>query len=215
MTASPLLTLSFIAFAFAISFGWAAFTGRWLWAAGWLLVTGALGASGVFDHFELPPRMLLFFGPTLVGVTIWGWRSDLWELPLSFLVGFQAFRIGVELLIHQAVIEGIAPPQMTWTGMNLDIVTGITALFLIPVASRMPKMAVHAWNLLGWGLLIKVIGVAILSMPTPLQRYTPDNTWVAFFPWIWLPTVHVAIAWMGHVVVLKKLTRSGGAGAPN
>jgi hypothetical protein len=208
MEASIALTGSFIGFTLVMALGYARITGRVLGTLAWLALTGGLAAAGGFDHFELPPRMLLFFGPTLVIATVLAWRSDSAGLPLRFLVGFQAFRIGVELLIHRAVSEGVAPPQMTWSGMNLDILTGVTALLLFPFADRLPRLALHAWNLLGWGLLVTVVVVAILSMPTPLQRIEPDNTWVAVFPFIWLPTVHVVLAWSGHVLLLRRLTSS-------
>jgi hypothetical protein len=188
--------------------GYAALSKRWVPTVTWLALTGVLGATGVLARFELPPRMFFLLLPALA-LTIWvGWRGDLHTLPLALLIGFQAFRVPVELLIHQAVVEGLAPPQMTWTGMNWDILTGASALLVGPLASRLLKAVLHLWNVLGFGLLLNVLVVAILSMPTPFQMIEPDNTWIAHFPYVWLPTVLVLAALLGHVVLLRKLTRS-------
>ena len=161
----------------------------------------------MLDDFTLPPVMFFLIVPALVAATLVGWKAYGYMLPLRWLVGFQAFRIFVELLIHQAVEEGVAPPQMTWDGMNFDILTGITAMLLFPFASRVPKWVLHGWNLLGFLLLANVLVVAILSMPTPFQQIEPDNTWIVHFPYVWLPTVHVLLAWMGHVTLLRRLLR--------
>ncbi|MCO4760945.1 MAG: hypothetical protein KC502_05535 [Myxococcales bacterium] len=172
--------------------------------AGWVFVTGGLSIAGVLSSFD-PPRLPLLLFPGLIALTVLAWRSD-WHLKsIRLIVGFQAFRILVELLIHQAVVEGVAPPQFTWTGLNWDVATGVLALLLIPVARRLPVWALHVFNLVGWGLLLNVMTVAVLSMPTPFQQIQPDNVWVGFFPFTWLPLILVMAAWLGHVVLLKKL----------
>ena len=199
------LQVEFIGLSLAMAgfLGW--WTKRWLLVAGWVILTGALSIAGVFQSFA-PPTMPMVLFPGLIAASVLAWRSD-WHLrSWQFLVGFQAFRIVVELFIHQAVQEGIAPPQFTWTGLNWDIATGVLALLLLPVAGKLPKWALHGFNLVGWGLLVNVMTVAILSMPTPLQQLKPDNVWVGYFPFTWLPLILVMTAWIGHVVLLRKLT---------
>ena len=48
---------------------------------------------------------------------------------------------------------------------------------------KMPKIAVVLWNILGLGLLINIVAIAILSMPTPLRVFMnePANTIVTEF----------------------------------
>ena len=130
-------------------------------------------------------------------------------MPLSFLIGFQAFRIPIELLIHRAVAEGIAPLQMTWNGMNWDILSGISALLLFPFANKIPRWGLLVWNTLALALLLWIVGVAVLSFPGAFQRLRPDNIWVAYFPFVWLPTVAVTSALLGHVVLFRKLLGPG------
>ena len=118
----------------------------------------------------------------------------------------------VELGIHEAGAQDIAPIEMSWSGWNFDIVSGVTALLLAPVAHRTPVWVLHAWNLLCLGLVMSVVTIAVLSMPTPFQLIAtdPPNTWIATFPYVWLPTVHVTLAWLGHIVLFRKLRASGG-----
>lgn len=127
------------------------------------------------------------------------------DMPLVWLVGFQAFRLPLELMIYRAVEEGVAPPQFTWTGMNYDVLVGIFSLCLIPFVSKLPKWPIWLWNLIGLGLLLNVVTVAIISTPGPMQFLKPDNVWIAYFPFIWLPTVCVMAALFGHIVVTRKL----------
>jgi len=175
----------------------------------WLVVTGLIGFSGVLQDFSgIPPRVVLMFFPALIMTMLLafsGAGERMAKLPLWFLVGFQAFRIPVELLIHEAVSQGVAPPQLTWTGLNFDVVSGVTALLLFPFVGFVPKWILYVWNTVGLSLLGLVVTVAVLSFPTPLQQLTPDNIWVTHFPFIWLPTILVLIAVFGHLVLFRLL----------
>lgn len=175
----------------------------------WVTLTSAVAATGELAVFQ-PPRVALVLLPTLAFVFLLAKKfgPQLAALPWGLLIGFQAFRIPVELIIHQAVLEGVAPPQLSWfPGWNQDLLTGISALLLAPVAHRLPKWALYGWNLMGLCLLCWVLAVAILSLPTPLQQFEQPNTWVAFFPYSGLPVVLVSTALLGHLVLFRKLKR--------
>lgn len=177
-----------------------------------LSIAAGLALSGLTARVDtVPPPALPVFGAWLIGVVVLG-RSALGrrlaDLPINLLIGFQAFRILVELLLHLGATEGVVPPQLSWSGRNLDIIAGILAVPFGIWAHRLPRAALWAFNLVGLGLLLNVIIVAILSVPTPFQVFTPDNTWVGYFPFIWLPTGLVALALLGHVVLTRRLLRS-------
>jgi hypothetical protein len=181
----------------------------------WLILTAVLGRSGILLRFSaIPPPMglLILSGCALtvcLGLSSAGTRIA--SLPLNWLVGFQSFRIAVEILIHGSGALGLAPTQMTWSGMNFDIVTGVTALCIAPLANRLPRSVLFTWNTMGLGLLLWVVLVASLSFPTRFQVFHPDNTWVATFPYVWLPSVLVTAALLGHVVIYRKLLKSCGS----
>src|SRR5262249_56325913 len=119
------------------------------WRALWL----AAAAAGVLARFDLrPPPFAVLFVATIAIALALG-RSRLGGrlargLPLAALVGFHAFRLPLELLLYRAAVEGVMPVQMSFSGWNFDIVTGATALVLLPVADRVPRAVVAAWNLL-------------------------------------------------------------------
>lgn len=179
----------------------------------WLLFWGLLADQNVLADFDaFPPRAPLVLATTLVGVlAIAGTKlaRPLVDLPCSLLIGFQAFRVIVEILIHRGVVEGVTPVQMSWEGYNFDIVTGLTAIIVGPLASRLPRWVLLAWNTMGLGLLATVVTVAVLSLPVPFQQFHPDNVWIVFFPFVWLPSVLVAIALLGHLITYRKLLTPG------
>jgi len=181
-------------------------------AAVWLGLTGALAARGAL-HFSAPPTMLPLFPIVIVSaiglaLSPLGKRLAL-SIPLAALVGFQSFRIGVELLLHRAYMEGLMPVQMSYTGRNFDIVTGITAVAVAIWIARGHRSVsvVFAWNTLGLVLLANILIVALLSAPTPMRRVMnePANVWVTRAPWIWLPTVLVWAAIAGQALVYRRL----------
>jgi hypothetical protein len=131
-------------------------------------------------------------------------------LPLSSLVGLQAFRLPLELLMHQAAMAGVMPVQMSYSGRNFDIVTGITALGLAAWLhrGRPGRAVVWAWNTLGLALLVNIVAVAVLSTPMfAAFGSTSDrlNTFVTYPPYVLLPAVMVLTAWTGHLLVFKAL----------
>lgn len=217
-----LIESGFVALAVALAAAWSlALRSWWALAAGaaWLVATGALAQSGWLTHFDaLPPRLPAVLLPAFA-FAAWlalGRVGDrLVDLPLALLIGFQTFRIPTELLIHRAVEHGIAPVQMSWSGLNWDIASGVSALLLMPLAHRLPTAAIAVWNGAALVLLLGVVVVTALSVPGPLQRLHPDNTWIADFPFFWLPSVLVCSALAGHMLVFRKLLRGPSHGERN
>ena len=129
------------------------------------------------------------------------------KLPFVALIGFQAFRLPLELIMHRAVVAGIMPNVMSYTGYNFDIVTGATALPLALYAWRhpVPRWLIALWNATGQILLFVVAGVALAASPI-FRAFGDDqlNVWVTEFPYVWI-AVMVAAALFGHVVTMRKL----------
>ena len=179
----------------------------------WLLATGVAGGMGVLSFETRPPTMLLMLaagGALTVGTAFSRLGTQLaTALPLSVLVGFQAFRIPVELWLHRGYLEGVFPVQMTYAGFNFDIVSGMSAVIVAAIIwkGRAPTPLVMGWNVLGTALLATIVAIAILSAPLPIRVFTegPTNVWVTGFPGVWLPAVLVQAALLGHLLVFRKL----------
>jgi hypothetical protein len=187
----------------------------------WLALTWAVAASGVLRRFDTVPPPFAFFLLAIVALGIGVPMSPIGTrlvrgLPAWALIGSQVFRFPLELVMHQAAVEGVMPPQMSYSGLNFDIVTGITAGLLAPWLARggVPRAVVAGWNLLGFALLVNVVTVAILSTPLFLV-FGPErvNVFVTYPPYVWLPAVLVVAALMGHVLVWRWLAvcRTGAA----
>ena len=83
--------------------------------------------------------------------------------------------------MHRAAAAGVMPVQMSFSGWNFDIVTGATALVLLPVADRVPRAVIVAWNVLGMALLAAILAIAVASTPL-FAAFGSDqlNTFVAY-----------------------------------
>lgn len=71
----------------------------------------------------------------------------------------------------------------------------------------MPLWGVRLWNWMGLALLVNIVVISNLSAPTPLRVFMnePANEWIARAPFVWLPTVMVLTAFLGHIVVFRRL----------
>jgi hypothetical protein len=171
-----------------------------------------LGVSGLLAD-ATPPKPLLVLVPALAASLWFALRSRAGEAlvenaPMGALVGLHVFRVPLELMMHAWSQEGALPLQMTFAGLNWDIVTGVGALLLIPFAAR-SRIGVLLWNIVGLALLINIVTVAITSLPGPLRLFMndPPNLLVMRAPYIWLPTFLVQVALAGHLLVFRALRR--------
>jgi hypothetical protein len=181
----------------------------------YLVLPAILARSGALDRYDpLPAPALLMVG-ALTLVTVFFTISPLGaklatQTGLVALVGLQAFRIPVELLLHRLHAENVIPVQMTYVGRNFDIVTGVSAMLLAIWLARRPdppRGVVFAWNLLGLLLLANIVTIAILATPVPFRRSLeePPNRLPSMFPFVWLPTFLVQVALGCHVLIFRLL----------
>jgi hypothetical protein len=183
------------------------------------MATWVLGNQPFLHVFATspPPMLRVFlvgFALTLgIGLSRIGRRLAA-SAPLFVLVGFQAFRLPLELAMARAHSEGVMPVEMSFHGRNFDIVTAILA---IPLALALFKgyrvrTWVWLWNFLGLALLVNVVANAILLTPGFAASRTSEtpNVWVAYTPFIWLPTLLVTSALLGHILVFRLLRAQSG-----
>jgi hypothetical protein len=170
-------------------------------------------ASGLLREWKhTPPPIVPLLGVTLA-LTIWLAFSHIGtamsrQLPVSLLIGYQVFRLPLELVLHRAASLGIMATQMSWSGYNFDVLSGALALPVAWIASRSGRnrWIVAAWNVVGSVLLVVIIAIAVLSTPL-VAAFGPDrfNTFIADPPSIWLPGVLVPSALLGHLLLWRAL----------
>ena len=182
-------------------------------AVAWMEATWMLAERGVFQHWDRTPPPFAFLVAGIVIISCLITFSDLGArlarfIPLWILVAVQAFRLPLELAMHAMYERGVMPREMSYSGRNFDIVTGVTAIVVAALVAtgRGGKGLVAAWNVLGFALLINVVAVAILG--TPRFRYFGEdrlNVWVTYTPFVWLPAVMVLAALAGHLIIFRAL----------
>lgn len=188
-------------------------------AGAWMAVTWAVAQAGILRRWNQnpPPFFFLVVGiialSALIATAGLGRRLAVF-VPMWALVGVQGFRLPLEIAMHAMYERGIMPEEMTYTGRNFDIVTGITAIIIawLVVSGVAGRRIVMLWNVMGLALLVNVVTVAILA--TPGFAYFGEerlNVWVTYPPFVWLPAVMVLAALAGHLVIFRALrvVRSG------
>ncbi|MGE3274450.1 MAG: hypothetical protein AB7O67_05025 [Vicinamibacterales bacterium] len=189
-------------------------------AIAWMAVTWVAAESGWLGDFDRTPPPFMFLAAAVVVIGIALAMSPVGDrlargLPLWALVGVQGFRVPLELLMHRAYVEGLMPPQMSYEGLNFDIITGATALLMAAALAtvRVPRWLVAAWNVIGLLLLVNIVVIAVLSTPR-FHAFGPDrlNVWVTLAPFVWLPAVMVTAAWSGHLIIFRALVTQRRAG---
>jgi hypothetical protein len=231
-TPSPALVWSFaalsllVAIVFPIAVYWSSFRGGAqretavrasvfgaMGVVAWMAATAAAAESGALDFGRMPPPigvlfLIIVFGGIALARSAIGTRLAV-ELPLAALVGIHAFRLPLELLMHRAYSEGVMPVQMSFSGYNFDILTGASAIVVAFLVwkGRMPVGVVRVWNWAGLLLLGNILTIAWLSTPTPLRVFMnePANVWITVAPFVWLPAVMVMTAFVGHLLLFRRL----------
>jgi hypothetical protein len=184
--------------------------------AAWLACTAMLALTGLAGDFSSfpPPVMPMVLLPPLVvslALTFSGkFGAVLRHVPVAWLLWLQSFRVVVEVLLWALHAQGLLPVQMTFEGLNFDVLTGATAplaAYLLTVRPGWRRPILLAWNGMGLALLATIVVISILSLPTPLRVFTnePANTIVTRFPFIWLPGFLVPLAYTLHFFALKRL----------
>lgn len=180
----------------------------------WTVAVSALSLRGVFGNFDIFP---LNIGPflliPLLIIIIFTFskttREVLMHLHPSRIIRLQVFRVFVEILLWLLFIQNLLPIQMSFEGRNFDILAGLTApvIAYLTLQNKLSKTALIIWNIACLGLLINIVTIAILSMPTPFRYFMndPANTIVTRFPFVFLPTFLVPLAYMLHFLSLRQL----------
>lgn len=181
--------------------------------ASWLVFMYIWSRFGAFSNFSIFPfnaaPVILI---PLVTIFLFSISKTVKEIivhiPQENIIKLQVFRFYVEVLLWAMFSASLLPIQMTFEGRNFDVVTGATATLVAWLISKgkFPRIGIVVWNILGLGLLINIVAIAILSMPTPFRVFMnePPNTIVTEFPISLLPGFLVPLAYMLHVLSLRK-----------
>ena len=183
----------------------------------WLAITGLLAGRGYFlNTTTLPPRFLLAIVPAFITVVllIITNKGMLFtsQLNLRYLTWLHVVRIPVELVIYWLFLYKAVPELMTFTGRNYDILSGITAPFIVASCFKSDhitnKKLLLAWNIICLLLLLNIVINAVLAAPFVFQQFAFDqpNIAVLYFPFVWLPACIVMLVLYSHLAAIMRLT---------
>jgi hypothetical protein len=181
----------------------------------WVILQSLISLSGFYTvTTTFPPRLIFALAPVIFGiiflfVTPKG-RMFLFGLDQKTLTLLHVVRIPVEIVLFLLFLQKKVPRLMTFEGLNFDILSGITALFIFYFSYRKPllsKQVVLLWNFICLALLVNIVTIAILSTPFPFQKLAFDqaNTAVLYFPYVLLPTCIVPLVLLSHLAVIFQL----------
>jgi hypothetical protein len=183
--------------------------------AGWTALTAWLAVSGALAGFGSGQPRIPILVLTELAFVVWlawfsRWSVFLAQIPQTALVGLQCFRIPVEFLLAELAARKLLAVEMTFYGRNFDILAGITAVMLAIRLRRDGedplRPLVLGWNVLGLCLVTAVLAHGMLSVPYPFQllHLSVPTFVVASFPVVWLATVLVPIAYLLHIVSIRR-----------
>lgn len=174
-----------------------------------------LSYQGIFSDFTtLPPKVMVLPVSCFIITAIVATRKStarlLQQIPETWLIYVQSFRIMMEIILWRLVVEQVIPIQMSFEGHNFDILSGIIPPIIAFLVIK-KKVLGRSWlivaNIIGIALLMIIFAIAIMSTPSPLRVYMnePANTMIAHWPFVWLPGFVAPLALFFHVLSLKQL----------
>lgn len=184
---------------------------------GWLVTSALIALNGtLFDFTSTPPKLMLIVLPPVLALSYLSSSTRvntlIREIPSSWLVYIQSFRILIEVFLWMLLARNIIPVQMTFEGLNYDILTGLSAPLVAYYAlsqNKWPRIVAVLWNIAGLLLVTNIFLVSFLSTPGPLRQFfnEPPNTMVAYFPFVWLPAFIVPFAYLMHILSIKQIVK--------
>lgn len=179
----------------------------------WLSYVGALSWSGVIaDPTIRPPAIFFVVGPVIVFILFAVVRARVAQriaiaVSLWLLIGFETFRIGVELFLHRLWGEGLVPRMLTYDGANIDIWIGASAPIVawLSTRGRGGLYAALAWNVIGLLALANVVVRSALTSPGPLHLLDTEvvNRAIGTFPYTLIAGFLAPLAVTLHVLALR------------
>lgn len=186
----------------------------------WLLIQSVVTISGIYYktiHTSVPPRIVVFGILPVLSLIIFLFTTRAGKkfadsLPLETLTWLHVVRVPVEIVLYLLFIQRAVPQLMTFEGRNFDILVGLSAPVVVHYAfgkGDINRRLLMVWNIAGLLLLGNIVIIALLSVPSPLQRLAFDrpNVSIVQFPYSWLPLLIVPVVLFSHLVALRQLQR--------
>jgi hypothetical protein len=179
----------------------------------WLVYVGLFSSLGYMLDASLRPLGILWVvGPVVLFVVFVVVRSNIGArvaaaIPLWLILGFESFRIGVELLMHRLWEDGLVPKLLTYAGGNVDMFVGLSAPVIAWIATRgrLGLRLAMGWNVLGLLSLANVAASSVLTGPLKLISTEVPNVAMWIFPYTFIPGFLAPLAVTFHVLAIRAI----------
>ncbi len=136
-----------------------------------------------------------------------GFRLFVRLLPLRGLIWIQTFRIPLEIIQWIGFEGEYVPVQMTFMGLNYDIMVGLSALLAGSAffrQNRVKRTEALIWNLFGLALLLNMQVVLVFSVPSSFQVWKSGIPYwsIGTAPFIWIPAFLTPVGILAHAYSL-------------
>ena len=185
--------------------------GAWVGLAIGLSTAGALAFS---PDQRVPLIGVLFAAPLVAGAGFWigapNFRAALMAVPMPVLIWLNTLRLLGALFLILASVGRLSGPFPYSAGWG-DVITGLFAVPLAPMAKRSParaRWAIAAWNLFGALDLFAAVALGLTSAQgSPLQiiHAGVGSEAMQYLPYSLVPTVLVPFYLVTHAVIAAQL----------
>jgi hypothetical protein len=183
----------------------------------WMIAQSLIAATGFFAEVNtVPPRLMILIALPLIGIAPIFFsrtgRGFIDSFDIKKLTFLHSIRIAIEVVLFWLFINKTMPQLMTFEGRNFDLLSGVTALLVYYFGFVKRKLAakqILAWNFICLAILLFTVSNAILSAPTPFQKFAFDQPTIAvlYFPFVWLPGIVVPLVILSHLITIRALMR--------
>lgn len=190
----------------------------------WLGYAGIIGRLGLLRDPSLRPPGMVYLALPLIAFVVLviargrGGEKLAARIPLWLLLGFQVFRVGVEMVLQGLHDIGQIPRLMTLEGGNVEILVALSAPLVAWLATRgvRGRRWAWGWNLVGLLSLVNVVARSVLTTPGPLNLIPVEvpNSAIGNFPFSFIPGLMVPLALTLHILSFRAMRmqlRPGGA----
>jgi len=184
----------------------------------WITLQSVIAATGFFAVVSsFPPRLLLLIAIPLISIATMFFttkgRAFVNSFEVSTLTLLHSIRIPIEIVLFWLFLNRTVPQLMTFEGRNFDLLSGLTAPIVFYfgfVKRRLTTKQMLAWNFICLAILLFTVSNAILSAPTPFQKFAFEQPTVAvlYFPFVWLPGIVVPLVIFSHLITIRALMKA-------
>jgi len=183
----------------------------------WLIPHYFLTKTGFYSDFtEFPKIPIFMISPLFLFTFILFLKNKnsrvLDAIPIHIPIAYQSFRAVIEVLFYFTFLKGILPVQVTFEGVNYDVLFGLSAILMGIYAfqKNASKKILIIWNIIGIGVVAFAAFTFITSFYFP-AIWGLSNSGVspefAQFPFLLLPSFFMPSAIFMHILSIIQLKK--------